>query len=233
VNAGSVLPSIAVMVIGLAATGWLIGQCRRPSSLPGRLFIALMNRRHLGVTAWGLGHVSIDDGAVVLDVGCGGGRTVRTLAGMAKLVHGVDYSATSVAAARRMNADLIAAGRVDIQQASVSSLPFDDGIFDLVVAVETHYYWPDPVRDFQEVLRVIKPGGELLLIAETYRDQAGSALLIVPMRLLRAKYLTIEEHRSLLEAAGFTEIEIDHDSRKGWICARARRAGRVETGSHE
>jgi len=46
----------------------------------------------------------------------------------------------------------------------VSQLPFPDDKFDLVTAVETHYYWPDLVADLQEIRRVLKPGGEIVLV---------------------------------------------------------------------
>ena len=55
----------------------------------------------------------------------------------------------------------------------MSKLPFPDGMFDLVTAVETHYYWPDLVADMREVLRVLKPGGTFVLIAEAYKDGGG------------------------------------------------------------
>ena len=219
----ALVPKIVTALLTIAAVMIVVRQCRKPWSLPGRLFIWLMNRTHAGVTRWGLRHVTIDPEATILDVGCGGGRAVRTLAGMGKMVYGIDYSATSVAAATRANAGLIAAGRVDILQAGVSQLPFAAACFDLVTAVETHYYWPDPVRDFQEVYRVLKPGGTLLVIAETYRNQTFGRLLILPMLLLRARYLTLDQHRAMFCAAGFTDIEIKHDPRKGWICGIARR----------
>jgi len=217
------VPEILTALLTIATVVIVVRQCRKPWSLPGRLFIWLMNRTHAGVTRWGLRHVTVDPEATILDVGCGGGRTIRTLAGMGKMVYGIDFSATSVAAATRANEDLIAAGRVDVRQAGVSQLPFADACFDLVTAVETHYYWPDPVHDFQEVYRVLRPGGTLLVIAETYRNQTLAGLLILPMLLLRARYLTLDEHRAMFHAAGFTDIEIEHDPRKGWICGIARR----------
>ncbi len=216
--------AIAPALLTLGAVMMIVRQCRKPWSLPGRLFISLMNRTHAGVTDWGLSHVTIGAEDTILDVGCGGGRTIEKLARLGGMVHGIVYSAASVAAARKTNAGSIEAGRVDVGQASVSQLPFADASFDLVTAVETHYYWPDPVDDFHEVWRVLKPGGTLLVIAETYRDQTLGAFLILPMLLLRARYLTLDEHRAVLSAAGFTDIVIDHDARKGWICAAARRA---------
>src|SRR5690349_9844740 len=137
--------SVAIDVLTAGAAVAYIRQCRKPSWLPGRLVVAGMNRSHFELTSWGLAHLSIAQDANVLDVGCGGGRTIETLAGLAPRgkVAGVDYSAASVAASQRHNESLIAAGRVDVQQASVSSLPFPPSAFDVVTAVETHYYWPD------------------------------------------------------------------------------------------
>jgi SAM-dependent methyltransferase len=71
-----------------------------------------------------------------------------------------------VAASRAKNAKLIEEGRVAIQQASVPRLPFAENRFDLATAVETQCYWPDLLKDMQEILRVMKLGGALVIIAE-------------------------------------------------------------------
>jgi len=104
----------------------VIAQCRKLSGFFGRFVLWDMNRHHSKVTDWGLSHVSIKKTDTILDIGCGGGRTIHKLAAMASAgkVYGVDYSDDSVAAARRANAHRIDIGRVEIQQASVSQLPF-------------------------------------------------------------------------------------------------------------
>jgi len=86
-----------------------------------RLFTSVMNRSHSALTDWGLTHVRIERDFSILDVGCGGGRTIEKLAMLAAdgKVRGVDYAAGSVAASRAKNADLVRAGRVAIEQASV------------------------------------------------------------------------------------------------------------------
>jgi SAM-dependent methyltransferase len=184
-----------------------------------------MGLRHAGVTTWGLSHVVVAPQFAILDVGCGGGAAIERLALLASQgsVHGVDYSAASVATARSRNRAAIAEGRIEIRLATVSALPFGDGTFDLVTAVETHYYWPEPASDLREILRVLKPGGSLAVIAETYRGQTFGALMTIPMMLLRARYLTVEEHRQLFTSAGFSDVDVHTDARKGWICAVGRK----------
>jgi len=205
----------------VAAVLLLMRQCRKPAWWPGQLIARAMNRQHAGVTDWGLGHVQLARNFTILDVGCGGGRTVDELATIASegRVHGVDYSAASVAVARRTNARWIAAGRVDIQQGSVSKLPFRDDTFDVVTAVETHYYWPDLVADMHEILRVLKAGGRLLLVAESYKGRRDDALYRPVMKLLGATYLSVSEHGERLAAAGYSEIEVFDERGKGWLCA--------------
>jgi len=216
---------LLVVVVGVAVVLVLSGQCRKPSGWPGRFITGTMNRSHSGLTDWGLGHVALAPGTTVLDVGCGGGRTLGKLAaatGTGRVV-GVDYSPTCVAASRRANSALVAAGRVDVQRAAVSQLPFADGTFDLVSAVETHYYWPRLVDDLREIRRVLKAGGRLLLIAETYRGRRFDAPYRTIMRLLRATYLTQEQHHELLVDAGFADVVVSVERGKGWICAVGRK----------
>jgi ubiquinone/menaquinone biosynthesis C-methylase UbiE len=213
------------LVLLIAAVLWLFRQVRKPSGPLGRRIVRAMNLSHAAMTDWGLQQVLVPKDAVVLDVGCGGGRTLRRLAALAPegRIVGLDYSASSVAVSRDTNAEGIANGRVQIQQGSVAALPFSDATFDIVTAVETHYYWPDLPANVREILRVLKPGGTFTLIAETYRGGPLRLLYGIIMPLLRAAFLTDAEHRDLLSQAGFTEVATRHVSRKNWICAIGRR----------
>jgi ubiquinone/menaquinone biosynthesis C-methylase UbiE len=214
--------------IALAAVAITIvlGQCRKPAWWLGRLIVRNMNFRHRGVTNWGLSHVAIEKTFMMLDVGCGGGRTIDTLAKAATegRVSGIDYSPASIATARQTNASAIARGQVDVQQGSVSNLPFPGDTFDLVTGVETHYYWPNLDADLREIRRVLKPNGTLLIIAETYRSRRMDWLYRPAMRLLRATYLSVDEHRALFERAGFRQVEVFTERARGWICAVGRKA---------
>lgn len=204
---------------------WVLGQVRKPTGPIGRRVLQAMNLTHAALTDWGLQQLHFEKNATILDVGCGGGRTVQRLAALAPegVIHGIDYSAASVASSRATNAREIETGRVQIQLASVAALPFPDRTFDVVTAVETHYYWPDLQNDLREVFRVLKPGGTFALIAELYRGGRRSAVYGLVMRLLRATYLSDAEHRDRLTQAGFTEVATMHAPGRSWICAMGRR----------
>jgi SAM-dependent methyltransferase len=227
----SALGPLLGMLAGAAVSALLMlraaRQCRRPSDRAGRTVMQRMNLSHAAVTQWGLSHVAIGEDLTILDVGCGGGRTVDRLASIATRgkVYGVDFSEASVAMAREINQRGIDEGRVEIEQASVSQLPFPDATFDLVTAVETHYYWPDLPRDVREVMRVLKQGGTFLIIAETYRGRRNDWLYRPTMTfVLRAAYLTPDQHRRLLVDAGYADVHVFEEKLQGWICATGTRA---------
>jgi ubiquinone/menaquinone biosynthesis C-methylase UbiE len=205
----------------LAVLLYAMSQVRKPSKWAGRFFVWLMNLSHSSLTDWGLQHVHVEKNFTILDVGCGGGRTIQKLAALAPegVVNGVDYAPGSVAASSAKNAHLIKAGRVEIKQASVSQLPFPENTFDLVTAIETQYYWPDLVKDMQEIRRVLKPGGKLIVIAESYKKGAYNWLQRPFMKLLKSSNLSVDDQRELFSTAGYTQIQIFEENSKGWICA--------------
>ena len=211
---------LAAVTAGVVYVG---RQVKKPTRFVGRLFARLMNSSHSALTDWALTHVSVDRDAKVLDVGCGGGRTVEKLAGIATLVYGIDYAAGSVAASSAHNKRLIEEGRVHIERASVSRLPFTDDFFDLVTAIETQYYWPDLVNDMREIRRVIKPGGRLVVVAESYKGGRHDWLLGTVMRLIGSHRLSVEDHRALFTAAGYEEVDLIEELGRGWLCAIGRK----------
>lgn len=219
--------SILKWVVLIVVVVWLFRQVRKPSGPLGRRTVRAMNLRHAKMSDWGLNQLSAPKNAVILDVGCGGGRTIRRLTALVpgSKVVGVDYSPASVAVSRETNAGEIKTGQVQILQSSVAALPFSDCTFDIAIAVETHYYWPDLPANVREILRVLKPGGTFALIAETYRGGPFPLRLLygVVMRLIGAAFLSDAEHRELLIQAGFTEVATKHVSGKSWICATGRR----------
>ena len=200
-----------------------VNQCSKPTGWLGRFTLWRMNSSHSKLTDWGLQHVSIENADTILDVGCGGGRTITKLAALATQgkVYGVDYSEESVAASKRTNAQWIDAGRVEIRHGFVSQLPFPENMFDLVTGVETHFWWPNLRGDMREVFRVTKPGGTLILIAEVHKGGNTMASRLAEKYASRTgmTLLSADEHRELLTNAGFSGVQVNEERAKGWICA--------------
>ena len=76
---------------------------------------------------------------------------------------GIDHSGQMVGMAERANARLVAQGRVDVRLGDSSALPWRDRSFDKAFSVNTLYFWKNPCGDLGELLRVLKPGGRLVV----------------------------------------------------------------------
>ena len=175
-----------------------------PRGAMGRIALAMMNSWHGPLTNWGLGYIPFRDGWTILDVGCGGGRTLQRLLGRSNgaTVYGVDISEESVAKARKVNAKLLDA-RVFVRQGSATELPYADSTFDLVTAVETVYFWRDLPRCFEEVKRVLKPGGLFAILLEVSSPDCVWTRVVDGMTTYSPEQL-----REFLEQAGFRDVEI-------------------------
>ncbi len=209
--------------VALCVAIYLGRQVKKPDRFAGRFFAWLMNGSHAALTDWAFTHLEIPEEATALDIGCGGGRTIEKLAARAAQVYGIDHAAGSVAASRAHNRKRIAEARVHVQQGSVEQLPFPGQMFDVVTAVETQYYWPDLPGDMKEILRVLKPGGRLMVVAENYKGARNDAILGPVMKLLGSSRLSIDDHRALFLAAGFENVEIYEERQRGWLCAMAQK----------
>jgi len=110
----------------------------------------------------------------VLDVGCGVGHWTRTLLpelSPEATVVGVDPEAAWVEAARQHALP----ARVTFQRATAEALPFPDGAFDLVTCQTVLIHVRDATVALAEMLRVLRPGGTLLLAEPS---NLGAALLL-------------------------------------------------------
>jgi len=98
-------------------------------------------------------------------------------------------------------------------------------MFDLVTAVETHFWWPDLPGDMREVFRVTKPGGTLIVIAEVYQGAITKVSKLAEKFASRTGMvlLSVDEHREFLARAGYGEVQVIENRSKGWISAFGRK----------
>ena len=179
-------------------------QCARPEGSLGRAMLCFMNYTHAPLTNWGLKLVNVQDGWTMLDVGCGGGFTIRRLLKRSKdaQVYGIDISEESVTKARQVNAEVLDK-QVYVTQGSAEQLPYNDEMFDLVTAVETVYFWPNLHDCLQEVRRVLKPGGKFAIMVEVVDSDSKWTSIVDGMTAY-----TPEQLKTLLDDAGLIQTEI-------------------------
>ncbi len=118
-----------------------------------------------------LAGLHLSPGQRALDVGCGTGWTVRWMRARwpGVTVEGLDLSPGMVAEARRRDPE----GRYFEGDAAAIDRP--DGDYDLLTTIYTSRNFPEPDRALAEMVRVLRPGGRLLLL-DTFPPQGPGAL---------------------------------------------------------
>ena len=112
---------------------------------------------------WLLGRV--DPGSTVLDLGCGAGTDLLIAAqmtGPTGRVIGVDMTASMLDRARA-SADEMALGNVELHEGLIESVPLEDASVDVVISNGVVDLVPDKDAVFDEIDRVLRPGGRLQL----------------------------------------------------------------------
>ncbi len=196
----------------------LMDQFQRPTGSQGRVVAARMNREHRALTTWGLTHVAIEPNYVILDVGCGGGKTINRLAPQVPQgrVYGIDHSPDMVRYAKKLNKKFVEQSQVEIREASAEKTGYPSDFFDLVTACETYYFWSSLPAAFREIRRVLKPNGKLLIINEMVKDGVYELEKADLIKETHVHLVGPDELGSLLHAAGFVCVEVSRKEASAW-----------------
>jgi ubiquinone/menaquinone biosynthesis C-methylase UbiE len=103
----------------------------------------------------------------LLEVGCGSGRQLKVVRGNRPSLElfGLDLSSPAIRNARRN----LAGADVDLHVGSIEHTDYDDNYFDLVTCFASMSYWKSLVACFNEIHRILKPGGAARLV-EPHRN---------------------------------------------------------------
>ncbi|HXM05083.1 MAG TPA: class I SAM-dependent methyltransferase [Chthoniobacterales bacterium] len=120
----------------------------------------IIDRLQHGALLRALDIAKLDVGSQVLDIGCGTGRWLRRYEGLGYRPTGIDLTAGMLSLARKNRT------RSPLVGGESCRLPFKDASFDAVsdITVIQHQLPASQPRSIAEMLRVLKPGGRLILI---------------------------------------------------------------------
>ncbi len=196
----------------------LESQYHRPTGLLGWYIGRQMARDHLPENLWTIHVLDPQPGDRILEIGFGAGLALhtlwRTIPGIR--LAGVDHSAVMVRSAARRLKRGVRAGEVELNQADVLNLPYDDGEFDKVYSIHSIYFWPEPVAALQEIRRVLRRGGAAA-ITVLPKDRWSEGNPVAPEGSIACIPYGGDELLSFFSSAGFEDnrLQVDPDVTKG------------------
>jgi SAM-dependent methyltransferase len=177
-------------------------QFGRPSGLLGGAAGLLMAHRSSNRkrNEWAVSLLDMRSDDRVLEIGFGPGLAIRELGRLAAegCVCGIDHSELMLRRAKRLNAEGLRRGAVDLRLASVEDLPAFDKPFDKILAVNAMMFWRQPVR-LEELRRLLRSGG-LIAIAHQPRGPGASD---------ETSAAKGREMEAALRQAGFSDVRLE------------------------
>lgn len=108
-----------------------------------------------------------------VDIGCGPGVAVRRAAPVVTRAVGVDRSPSMVDIARKRSAGL---SNVEFAVGAAEDLPFPDDAFTVAWSAHSLHHWYDRDTGLAECLRILAPGGRLLIVESKSNGDHGLSL---------------------------------------------------------
>ncbi|MFT3805284.1 MAG: methyltransferase domain-containing protein [Burkholderiaceae bacterium] len=174
-----------------------------------------MNRGNARLNSYALSQLRLGAEDRVVEIGFGGAVVVPQLLRDAAFVCGVDRSQDVVDAASRRFAEAVRTGRAAFRVGTIENLPLPDATFDKALSVHTLYFWQSLEAGSEEIARILKPGGQVVL---GFLPKAHMDRLNMPVDIFTPR--EPNEVIAALQEAGFRDVEVRRQTAEtAWLVA--------------
>ncbi|EAC6056776.1 class I SAM-dependent methyltransferase [Listeria monocytogenes] len=191
---------------------YLSEQAANPRGIIGEITTKIWSSYFEDLSKWTISNTEMGDATNILDIGYGGGSNVKNLVELNKnvTIYGVDISKESYKTATNLNKKATNNGKVKLSIQDVALMNYPADFFDIVYAIQTHMYWDNPRKGFEEIYRVMS--NEAVFILSSEKDKIEYHM---------DEYKTTASLTALLKEIGFREVV---EKEKGnWVLYTVRK----------
>jgi ubiquinone/menaquinone biosynthesis C-methylase UbiE len=189
-------------------------------------------------TAFAIDAIDLDSHAIkILDVGTGTARIPILMCQQRPqyLITGIDLAQSMLIVGQRNIEEAGLNQRIRLERVDSKRMPYPDLEFDMVVSNSLVHHLPDPLSFFQEIKRLVRPGGAILIrdlirpendtIVNSLVAKIGGEYDAQQQQLFRDSLkaaLTLTEVQELIDRAGLEQVKLSQSSDLHWTIKRKR-----------
>lgn len=181
----------------------------------GRVSLWAMNIKNSLVCKWTFSDEDISKCKHILDIGCGGGWGLDYLSKLAKhaIIQGIDQSPASIRNSKKFNNRKVRKKIVVLTEGNACSMPYENETFDLVTMTETLPFVDDVKTLFDEISRVTKQGGRLIICNEEQTPDGYENWAKLQGKTIYHDY----EIKKFMQNVGFSDVVVSNHENGRWI----------------
>lgn len=198
------------LLMKLGLSGYLASQLQQPSGFFGSRFIGkMMNKGNAELDQFAFRCADIKASDHLLEIGFGNGQLLQQLCEVVNegKVFGADISEELINQVSNRLKDHIESKKLKLHLSGVSELPLGNNSIDTVITNNTIYFWPNPLKDAEELFRILKPQGKLVIGFRTANDMKNYPFVTENLHIFKNHY-SEKQVQDLLLKAGFSSVNI-------------------------